>query len=225
MELIELKAIMRTTLGNGPARRLRQQGQMPAVLYGPGTDPVLLSVNISELEQVLKKGGIGQVLLNLVIQKNGETSTRPAMIKELQTHPVSRNFLHVDFYEIDMDRKIRVKIPVVTTGQSKGVELGGILQIIRRELEVLCMPLAVPESIEIDITDLDMGDSVHVAEIFQEADIEFLDDPHFTVVTILTPKVEVEEEPEEEEEEEIEEAAAASAEEKDEKPPGTDDAS
>lgn len=223
MELIELKATIRTTLGNGPARRLRQKGQMPAVLYGPETESVLLSVNISELEQVLKKGGIGQVLLNLVIQNNGETSTRPAMIKELQTHPVSRNFLHVDFYEIDMDRKIRVKIPVVTTGISKGVELGGMLQTIRRELEVLCMPLAVPESIEIDITDLDMGDSVHVVDIPQEGDIEFLDDPNFTVVTVLVPKLEVEEEPEEEEEEEAEEAAAETAEEKVEKSPEAGD--
>lgn len=223
MELIELKAYMRTTLGNGPARRLRQKGQMPAVLYGPETEPVLLSINISELEQVLKQGGIGQVLLNLVIHNNGETSSRPAMIKELQTHPVSRNFLHVDFYEIDMNRKIRVKIPVVTTGHSKGVELGGTMQTIRRELEVLCMPLAVPESIEIDISDLDMGDSVHVGDISQEGDIEFLDDPNFTVVTILTPKIEAEEEPEEEEEEAAEEAAAEKAEETGEKSPEADD--
>ncbi len=223
MELIELKANIRTTSGNGPARRMRQKGQMPAVLYGPETESVMLSVNVSELEQVLKQGGIGQVLLNLVIDNDGETSTRPAMIKELQTHPVSRNFLHVDFYEIDMNRKIRVKIPVVTTGQSKGVELGGTMQTIRRELEVLCMPLAVPESIEIDITDLDMGDSVHVGDIPREGDIEFLDDPNFTVVTILTPKLEVEEEPEEEEEEAAEEAAAEKAEETVEKSPEADD--
>lgn len=211
MELIELKATTRTTLGNGPARRMRQKGQMPAVLYGPETEPVLLSVNVSELEQVLKKGGIGQVLLNLVIHDNGETSSRPAMIKELQTHPVSRNFLHVDFYEIYMDRKIRVKIPVVTTGKSIGVELGGMLQTVRRELEVLCLPLEVPESIEIDITDLDMGDSVHVGDIPQKGDVEFLDDPHFTVVTILSPKIEAAEEPAEEEEEEVEETAAEKA--------------
>ncbi len=210
MELIDLKANIRTTLGNGPARRLRQKGQMPAVLYGPETEPVLLSVNISELEQVLKKSGFGQVLLNLIIQKNGETSTRPAMIKELQMHPVSRNFLHVDFYEIYMDRKIRVRVPVVTTGKSQGVELGGMLQIIRRELEVLCLPLQVPESIEIDITDLDMGDAVHVEDIPQKGDVEFLDDPHFTVVTILSPKIEAVEEPVEEEE--VEEAAAEKAE-------------
>jgi large subunit ribosomal protein L25 len=207
LELIELKTKIRTTTGNGPARRLRMSGQIPAVVYGPKTEPVLLSVNKSDLEQLFKKGGIGQVVLNLVIQKNGETLTMPAMIKELQTHPVSRNFIHIDFYEIKMDQKITAKIPVVTTGIAKGVELGGILQIIRRELEVECLPLEVPESIEIDISDLDIGDSIHVEKIRLEGEIEFLEDDNYTVVTVLAPKLE-EEEPEEEEEEEGEEEEA-----------------
>lgn len=212
MNLIELKSKIRTTTGNGPARRLRMSGQVPAVLYGPKTESILLSVNKSDLELVFKKGGIGQVILNLVIQKNGETLTRPAMIKELQTHPVSRNFIHVDFYEIKMDRKITAKIPVVTTGKAKGVELGGFVQIIRRELEVQCLPLEVPESIEIDISDLDIGDSIHVGKIHLEGEIEFLDDDNYTVVTVLSPTIE-EEEPEEEEEEEAEEGVAEEGEE------------
>lgn len=206
MELIELNANIRTTVGNGPARRMRQSGQLPAVLYGPGAETVLLSVNISDFDQVLKKSGASQLLLNLVIQ-DSETYTRSAMVKELQTHPVSRNFLHVDFYEIAMDRKIKVKVPIVTTGMAKGVELGGVLQIIRREIEVLCLPFEVPESFEIDIADLDIGDSIHVKDISPEGEIEFLEDEHFTVVTLLVPKIEEEEEPIEEEEEEAEEAA------------------
>ena len=205
MNLIEIKTKTRTKTGNGPARRLRMSGQIPAVLYGPKTETVLLSVNKSDLELLFKKGGIGQVVLNLVIQKNGETTTRPAMIKELQTHPVSRNFIHIDFYEIKMDQKITAKIPVVTTGIAKGIELGGVLQIIRRELEVECLPLEVPESIEIDISDLDVGDSIHVGKIRLESELEFLEDDNYTVVTVLTPKLE-EEEPEEEEEVEGEEA-------------------
>jgi large subunit ribosomal protein L25 len=176
------------------------------VLYGPGAEPVLLSVNISVFDQVLKKSGASQLLLNLVIQ-DSETYTRSAMVKELQTHPVSRDFLHVDFYEIAMDRKIRVKVPIVTTGMAKGVELGGVLQIIRREIEVLCLPFEVPESFEIDVADLDIGDSIHVRDISQEGEIEFLEDENFTVVTLLIPKIEEEEEPAEEEEEEAEEAA------------------
>ncbi len=214
MELIELKTNIRTTTGNGPARRLRQAGQIPAVLYGPETESVLLSVNISDIDRVLKKGRIGQVLLNLVIPNNGETSTKTAMVKELQIHPVSRNFLHIDFYEVAMDRKIIVNVPVTTTGKPKGVEIGGILQVIRRELEVQCLPLDVPESIEIDITNLDIRDSIHVGDILRQSEIEFLDDENFTVVTIVTPKIEEEEEPVEEEEEEGEEVIAEEGEEK-----------
>lgn len=213
MELIELKTNIRTATGNGPARVLRQAGQIPAVLYGPGTESVLLSVNISDIDRVLKKGGIGQVLLNLVILNNGETSTKTVMVKELQLHPVSRNFLHIDFYEVAMDRKIMVNVPVTTTGKAKGVEVGGILQIIRRELEVQCLPLDVPESIEIDITDLDIGDSIHVGDISLQSEIEFLGGENITIVTIVTPKIEEEEEPVEEEEEEGEVAIAEEGEE------------
>ena len=213
MELIELKTNIRTATGNGPARVLRQAGQIPAVFYGPGIESVLLSVNISDIDKVLKKGRIGQALLNLVIQNNGETSAKTVMVKELQLHPVSRNFLHIDFYEVAMDRKIMVNVPVTTTGKAKGVEVGGILQIVRRELEVQCFPLDVPESIEIDIADLDIGDSIHVGDISRQSGIEFLGEENFTVVTVVSPKVEEEEEPVEEEEEEGEVAIAEEGEE------------
>jgi large subunit ribosomal protein L25 len=192
-------------VGNGPARALRREGKIPAILYGPESDSILLSVGISDVESALKKSKLGQVLLSLVIQ-NGETMTRPVMIKELQVHPVSNNYLHVDFYEIDMDRKIRTKVPVVTKGKSKGVELGGLLQVVRRELEVLCLPMEVPEVIELDITELDIGDSIHVDEISLKGDIEIPSEVNFTVVTVLSPtKVEVEVT---EEEEQLEEGEA-----------------
>ena len=213
MELIELKTNIRTTTGNGPARRLRQKGQIPAVLYGPGTESILLSVNISDIDRILKKGRIGQALLNLVIPNNGETSTKTVMVKELQHHPVSRDFLHIDFYEVAMDRKIMVNIPVTTIGKAKGVETGGILQIVRRELEVQCFPLDVPESIEIDITDLDVGDSIHLGDIARQSKIEFLYDENITVVTVVTPKLAEEEEVVEEAEAEGEAAIAEEGEE------------
>lgn len=204
MELIELKTNIRTTVGNGPARRLRKAGQIPAVLYGPKTESVLLSVNKNDFDLALKQGRSGQIILNLVVQNNDETYTRPAMIKELQVHPVSRNYLHIDFYEIDMDRKITVGIPIVTVGRSVGVERGGVLQIIRRELEVQCLPFEVPESIEIDVTDMDMGDSIHLEDISLDGEVEFMGESNLTVVTVLSPKLE--EEPEEEEELEEEDA-------------------
>ena len=204
MELIELKANIRNSVGKGQARALRRAERIPAVLYGPGTEPVLLSIEINDLEKALKKSTASQALLNLTIL-NGESTSRTAMIKELQIHPVSRNYQHIDFYEISMDRKIRVKIPVVAKGKSRGVEEGGILQIIRRELEILCLPTEIPETIELDITELDIGDSIHVNEIPFEGDIEIPADVNFTVITVLSPKAEVEE-VEEEGEEEGEEA-------------------
>jgi len=214
LEQIELNATVRKTTGNSPARELRRGGQIPAVLYGPQTEPILLSVNIKELEQIFKRGNIGSIILNLVIQ-NGKKITKPAMIKELQSHPVSGNFIHIDFYEIDMQRKINVMIPVVTKGRSKGVESGGMLQIVRREIEVLCMPGDIPAAFEIDITDLDVGDSVHIEEIPMGDNVELLSDVNFTVVTILSPKME--EEAVEEEEEEALEGEAAAAEDADDK--------
>ena len=210
MEQLELKTRVRKTTGNGPARRLRSDGKVPAVLYGPKTEPILLSVEVRDIEQVLKSGTVGQVLLNLIIQ-NGQETTRPAMIKELQAHPVSGRFLHIDFYEIDLERKIRVGVPIVATGQSIGVEEGGLLQIVRHELEVLCLPTQIPESIEVDVTDLKIGDSIHVEEIQVEGDVEILADVNFTVITVYAPKVEAE--PEEEEEELEEEAEEAEGEE------------
>ena len=216
MEQYKLKATVRELTGNGPARVLRREGRMPAVLYGPKTEPVLLSVDIKEFETIIKKSSVGQALLNLVIQ-NGKEITKPAMVKELQTNPVNGNLLHVDFYEIDMQRKIRVMVPVTTTGKSVGVELGGLLQIVRREIEVFCLPTDIPEAFEVDITDLDIGDSVHVEDISLGENVEIQSDVNFTVVTILAPKL-VEEEVEEEEEVEGEEGAPEDEEEASETP-------
>ena len=205
MEQLDLKAQVRKSAGKGTARSLRREGRIPAVLYGPKTDSIMLSIDTKEFEQIVKNANIGSVLLNLQIQ-NGQDSNRPAMIKELQTHPLSGAFLHIDFYEIDMQRKITVSVPVVTRGISAGVEEGGLLQIVRREIELFCLPTAIPESIEVDITDLTIGDSIHISEITLPSEVELPEDIDFTVVTVLAPKVE--EEPVEEEElEEGEEAA------------------
>ena len=189
MEKLELQANVRTSVGNSPARSLRRAGQIPAVLYGPKTDPVLLSVGIKSLEKVLKQGNVFQIIISLIIQ-NGTKVTKPVMIRELQTHPVSGNFIHIDFYEIDMKRKIHVMVPVVTTGKSVGVENGGMLNIVRREVELLCLPGDIPETVEVDISALDIGDSIHVEDIPLGEHIEFPADVNFTVVTVMSPKLE-----------------------------------
>ena len=197
MEFIQLKAKNREYVGNSPARALRRSGEIPAVIYGPGKETVLLSVSTKELDDILKKSNVGQVILNLEIQ-NGGLHTRTAMIKELQVHPVSRKYLHVDFYEISMDRKIKVKIPVVTRGIAKGVDFGGMLQVIQREIEVLCLPVGIPKTIEIDISELNIGDSIHVRDITLPEGVEIPADVNYTVVTVLATKAEEEQVAEEE---------------------------
>lgn len=186
MANIELKAQARTTKGNGPARALRRDGRIPAVLYGPKTEPNMISIGVRDLDNILKQGSIGRSIINLEIA--GVKGTKATMVKEMQTHPVSQNVMHVDFYEVDMTRKIKANVPVATTGKSAGVELGGMLQIIRRELEVYCLPNKIPQVITIDITDLEIGDSVHVNDIETEADVEMPHEVNFTVLTILSPK-------------------------------------
>ena len=213
MEFIELKAAARQTVGNGPARRLRQEGKLPGVLYGPDTAPMMITLDAHELELALKKGSVN-ALFNLILEGDSKPRRR-VMIKELQAHPVSQNPLHVDFYEIAMDRKISVKVPVIPLGKSIGVEMGGLLQVVRREIEVSCLPDQIPESIEVDISELDVGGSIHVEEIPLAEGVEVLSDANFTVITILSPKVEAEETEEEElegEEEEVEEDSAANEE-------------
>ncbi|MCP4745218.1 MAG: 50S ribosomal protein L25 [Desulfobacteraceae bacterium] len=205
MNTIELKAKTRTTKGNGPARRLRREGHLPAVLYGPKTEPNLLSISIRDLEMLIKNGNLGRCILNLDID-DGKRVTY-AMVKELQTHPLTRSFIHIDLYEIDMKRKIRVNIPVTTVGKSAGVEMGGMLEIIRRELEVLCLPSSIPNDIVIDITDIGIGGSVHVEDIQLEGDVEIFHDVNFTVVAVTSAKKEKEEEEEEVEAAEEDEAA------------------
>jgi len=198
LEPIKLKATLRNTTGNGPARQLRRSGRTPAVLYGRELAPVSLAVDTHDFEQIVNKHNINQVLINLDLPEKG-LSDGSVMIKELQVHPLTRDPLHIDFYVIDMKRKITVSIPVVTTGKAAGVEAGGVLQVVRRELDVECLPGKIPPHIEIDISHLEIGDAVHIGDIQLEGDVEFLDDESLTVVTVLSPHVEPE--PEEEEEE------------------------
>lgn len=205
LELIELKVKTRTRTGNGPARALRREGRIPAILYGSGTNPLMLSVPTKEFEYALQQSTASQPLFNLTVDDGGDSPTT-VMIKELQTHPLSHHSLHVDFYRIDMDRKITVSVPVTTTGKCVGVEMGGMLQIIRRELEVLCLPMEIPDVIEVDVTDLEIGDSIHIQDIPLAGGLEVPSDVNFTVITVLSPTKTTEETGEEEELEEGEEA-------------------
>jgi large subunit ribosomal protein L25 len=189
LKQLELNATIRKTKGNGPARSLRREGRFPGILYGRGTQPVMLSVNVRDFEHVVQKGNIRRTIFSLSIQ-NGSTVTKPAVIKELQTHPVSGQFLHVDFYEIDMNRKLRVMVPLVPKGKAKGEEFGGMLQIIEREIAVFCLPQEIPDSLEIDVSELGVGDALHVKDIALPAGVELPPGENYTVVTVVSPKAE-----------------------------------
>ena len=209
LEFIELTAKPRETRGNNPARALRRDGAIPAVIYGPGKEARALSVSIYDMEQVIKATKTLQVFVKLTIDGGG---THTTMLKELQRHPVNGKFLHADFYEVAMDQKVNIMLPVVTVGKSRGVEMGGMLQVIRHEIEAYCIPSAIPEVIEIDISDLDIGDSVHVEDIEVEGDVELVHDVNFTILTILSIRKEEEEEVEEGEEGAVEAEGEAEAE-------------
>ncbi len=210
MEIHKLNASIRTSSGKGIARTLRREGKLPAVLYGSDIESVSLAVDTHDIELLLNKISYSQALINLRVE-NGQSFERMVMIKEIQADPISQKYLHLDFYEIKMDRKITTTVPIEITGVSKGVEAGGTLQIIRRELDVVCLPSEIPDSIVIDITELDMGDSVHVEDIRPKGDIEIPFEVNFTVATVVSPKA-VSEEAEEEAGEEAEEGEEASAE-------------
>jgi large subunit ribosomal protein L25 len=189
LKQIELSATVREMRGNGPARRLRRAGQVPAVLYGPGVETKQLAVSIRDLEQAVQKGNIRRTIFSLNIQ-NGGSTTKLSVIKELQTHPLTGQFLHVDFYEIDMNRKLRVMVPLALKGKSKGEEFGGMLQIIEREIEVFCLPREIPESLDLDVSELGMGEALHVKDILLPAGIELPPGENYTVVTVVSPKAE-----------------------------------
>jgi large subunit ribosomal protein L25 len=184
-----MNAKIRTAKGNGPARSLRRQGMVPAVLYGPQRQPVMLSVEFQDLERVVQKGNIRRTIFSLSLP-GGSGETRSAVIKELQAHPVTGQYLHVDFYEIDMDRKLRVNVPVVTKGKAKGEEFGGMLQIIEREIEVYCLPRQIPDSLEIDVTELGIGGTLHVKDIRLPEGVELPPGDNYTVLTIVSQKAE-----------------------------------
>lgn len=208
MDIFDLKVTQRNTFGKGPARTLRREGMVPAILYGPQRKSLPLSVSPLELKNIYKTSGSDQVILNLLIE-NGGTKNVTAMVRELQTSPVSREYLHVDFFEISLDKEIVVSVAVEVTGKSKGIERGGLLQVVRHELEISCLPKDLPDNIELDVTDLDIGDALHVGDIVLGEGIKLLADPGLTVLTVGAPAVEEEAVPEEELEEAAEGAETA----------------
>ncbi|NDY74067.1 50S ribosomal protein L25 [Desulfobacter hydrogenophilus] len=210
MELIELSVAKRESTGKGAARRLRAEKAIPGIVYGAKNEPVKVSIDVIAFDKVIREHGTTGLFFDLNIE--GETG-RSVMLKEIQMDPFGLRYLHIDFHEIDMDETVSILVPVETEGESAGVKEGGILQIIRRDLEVICKPKDTPESVKLDISALEIGDAIHVADIDLGSEIEIPFDTNFTVITIVPPESGSDEDEIEEEDEigEVAEEAEAEA--------------
>ena len=202
MEISELKASLRNTSGKGVSRKLRKDGLTPAVFYGPKTEAVLLAVNSSDLMKILK-GKEENIFINLLIGNDGKME-KFTLIKELQIDPVSRKFLHVDFCEIDMERAITLDVPIHFKGQAIGVDNGGDLHHIKREIKVSCLFTVLPEFVEIDISGLEIGNSIKVQDIKLPDGVNVLDPQDTIIASVTAPKAVVKAEPVEEQQEAVE---------------------
>jgi len=203
-----LVAEVRDATGKGVARKLRAAGRIPAVVYGRGTESRAISVDPKALVQLLQKGGAG---MNTLIELSVDGTAKTVLVKELQRDPVRGRPLHTDFYLVDLDQKVEVSVPIHLIGRPEGVELGGILDHPLREIELECLPRAIPESIDVDVSALDVGDSIHVRDLELPEGVSVQSDVNLAVASVVAP-VAVEE-PVAEEVEEGEEAVAEGEEE------------
>jgi large subunit ribosomal protein L25 len=185
---VEITAQLRNLTGKGPARRLRNEESVPAVLYGPKTAPLSLSVSANRLEKLLRDMAGESKLLQLTVEGEAETVTRQVLIRELQTHPVRRRFVHIDFFEVPMDQAIVVEVPVELVGESVGVKKGGAINVIRRMMSVRCLPGEIPEKGQIDVESLDLGGSIRVGDLVGKVPVELVDDKSAAVVNIAAPE-------------------------------------
>lgn len=198
MDQSVLAAQVRETKGKRAARKFRKNNRIPAVFYGPKTEPIKLTMDYPDFDRIIKQGTAENMIINLKIQSDQGTETKKAMIKDLMIDPIKDTYLHADFYEISMDKEITARVPLRLTNTPEGITKGGILQHIRRELAISCLPDNLIDSIEIDVSDLDIGDSLHIRDIDLPEGITCIEQDHLTIAVIAAPSVLKEEEAEEE---------------------------
>jgi large subunit ribosomal protein L25 len=212
MKEIRLSAEKRDVTGKGASRKIRMGANIPGVLYGPETKPVSILLNSKELAALLRQPGSSGKLINLNLAP--EKRARKVVIRELQRDPVSGDYEHVDLYQVSMKKKLHVTARLHLTGTPEGVKLGGIMQHVIREIDIACLPSDIPDRIEIDVSHLAIGDSVHVSDLGIDK-VDILTNPKRTIVTVVPPTVIKVEEPAvaaEEAEELAEEGEAAEGE-------------
>ena len=189
MATVDLTGTVRTVVGKAEAKRLRRARRIPGVVYGGPRGPVPVVVNPQELLSALGAGE--NVLINLSLDGADGSHASMVILKELQLDPVKGRPLHADFQEISMERKIRVEVPLVLTGDSLGVKSkGGILGQPLRQLFVECLPLDIPERIPVDVSGLDVGDAIHVRDLTVGEGIRILEDAGRVVVSVVAPAAE-----------------------------------
>jgi large subunit ribosomal protein L25 len=209
MAQITLSARIREAKGKGAARKLRRANQIPAIFYGPNAKPVKLAVNYSDLHGILKQTAGENIILGLEIESDSGRDTRTVMLKELQTDPIEDIYFHADFYEISMDKEITVEIPIRLINTPIGVTNGGILQHVRRDVTCSCLPDKLIDVLELDVSGLDIGGSLHARDLELPEGITSLEEDHLTIAVVAAPTVVEEEVVEEEVEEEgVEEEGA-----------------
>ena len=195
MEQIKLKASLREGTGKEKAKKMRESGQIPAVVYHRGESPVPVIIDDKEMRRILHASEGENVLISLTIEKDKKKGARTVIIKEIQNDPVKRDILHVDFNEISMTEKITVDVELVAVGEAVGVKQeGGMLDHPLREVKIQCLPGDIPKHIDVDVSGLKLNDSLHVKDIKVSDKIKILNDPELLIfqVKIHEEKVETE---------------------------------
>jgi large subunit ribosomal protein L25 len=187
MEITDLAAQVRKEHKKGPARRLRQQGLVPAIFYGGNTENIQLAVRSSDLSKLYKEKK-NHSFIKLIIDDGGQKQEKLSLIKELQKQPLTGKYYHADFYEVDMKKKLTFDVTLDFTGKCIGVENGGELQHIKREVKVLCLPTALPDFIEVDISAIEIGHSIKVRDIKVAEGLTLVDPPDAAVVSVAAVK-------------------------------------
>jgi large subunit ribosomal protein L25 len=174
------------------SRRLANENRIPAVLYGPGRESVSISVDRHDFELLMAHHSAGSTIVELAVE--GEKKPVNAMIRELQTSPIKGHIVHVDFFEVQMNKPVHAVVALRFVNDPAGVKAGGILTTNFHEVNVEAKPADLPEAIDVDVANLEVGDSLHVADIVAPHGVAILDDPEEVLASVQAPRVEVEEE-------------------------------
>ena len=194
VQKIILEAHLRTATGKGPASSLRREGLIPGVIYGEGKSAVSVQIGAKELTKVLQTKSGARSLITLKLKESSTTALpeRTVLIKELQHHPLSHLVTHVDFHQVSLTKQITVTVPLVFKGDSIGVKhAGGVLEHLRWDLEVECLPTQIPSVIEVDVAGLDVGKSLDAKAVPLPQGVRLVTDPNLPVVACEIPKEEV----------------------------------